>query len=56
MEKRGGEETVSTEGTLLHFFSYTTVCIAYARKEVLYEHIEHTVFKGKHWMKYLICC
>lgn len=54
MEKRGGEDTVSIEGTILHFFSYTTVCIASARKKILYEHVEHTVF-SKHWMKYLIC-
>lgn len=31
-EKRGGEDTVSTEGTVLHFFIYTTVCIASAMK------------------------
>lgn len=49
--ERGREDTVSkytTEGKLLHFFSYLTVCIAFVRQKILYGHIEPTVFKCKH--------
>lgn len=33
MEKGEGEDTESTEGRLLHFFSYMMVCIAFAREK-----------------------